>query len=279
MRAKPILLFLVLTFGLTWGVESYLIADGLSFQGVIDAGAMLKLVAIMWIPGLCAMAVHRFVERRSMKELGLRFGSWQGYLIALLLISLGYFMIYGLTWLLGLGKPDWDMSALLALNVGASPGELSIITLLGASILIGPIGNIIPALGEELGWRGFLLPRLMPLGKTRAYPLIGLIWGLWHVPLILAGFNYPGYPTLGILMMILGCTAFGALFNEMTLKYRSVLLAAFLHAALNAQGYGIWHYLFPNVNPVLGGDTGLTGFIVWSAMAVIAVRTFKAQPE
>lgn len=280
MRKRPVFLFLTLTFALTWTLEAFLIAGGLVFDGVIGTHNMLYLVLAMWIPGLCAAGVHCGLERRPLRDLGFRFGSWKAYLSTMLLIPLLYGVIYALTWLSGLGHPDWQLERLLSLQRMAPGQEMPVsmlfLSVLPASIVLGPFGNFLAALGEEIGWRGFLLPRLMPMGKLNAYALLGLVWGLWHAPLVWVGFNYPGYPFVGIVMMALGCTAFGTLFNEFTLKYRSVLLAAWMHAALNAQGYGIWHYLFPDVNPVLGGDTGLTGLIVWGGAALIAMRTLKA---
>jgi membrane protease YdiL (CAAX protease family) len=74
---------------------------------------------------------------------------------------------------------------------------------------MGPAVNGLFAFGEELGWRGYLLPKLMPLGKWKAYVLVGIIWGLWHGPLVLAGFNYPAFPVLGVLGMIGMTTTFG----------------------------------------------------------------------
>lgn len=280
MRTHPITLFLALTFALTWVFEIYLIRNGLTFREIMDMATTLKVMAAMWIPGLCALVVHGLVEQRPLRELGLRFGSWNAYALALALIPLAYCAIYGLTWLAGLGQPDWQLKQLA--DLGSEQYEvISTIYLsaLPASIFLSPFINFIPALGEELGWRGFLLPRLMRYGKLRAYLLLGLVWGLWHAPLIWVGFNYPDHPLLGMLMMVLGCTAFGALFNELTLKYRSVFLAAFLHAALNSQAYGIWYLLFPGVDPILGGDTGLTGLVVWSLLALAAVRIYRARAD
>src|SRR5205085_48045 len=58
-------------------------------------------------------------------------------------------------------------------------------------------------LGEEYGWRGYLLPRLLPLGEVRASALVGLLWAVWHLPLLLAGLNYPGRnPWLALLVEI-----------------------------------------------------------------------------
>ena len=140
------------------------------------------------------------------------------------------------------------------------------------SIIVGPTINGLFGFGEEFGWRGYLLPKLMPLGKVRAYILLGVIWGLWHAPLILVGFNYPGYPVLGIIAMMGFMTAVGIYLNEMTLRHRSSILAGSIHGALNGQGYGIWGILFPSVNPLLGGVTGLVGMAVWLAIGLWLAR-------
>ena len=103
----------------------------------------------------------------------------------------------------------------------------------------------------------------MPLGKWKAYLLVGVIWGLWHAPLVAIGFNYPGMPVLGIVMMVLLTTALGIFINEMTLHYQSAVLAGWIHGVFNSQAYGIWRMLlFAGTNPVLGGITGLVGIAV-----------------
>src|SRR5436305_814196 len=61
------------------------------------------------------------------------------------------------------------------------------------------------AFGEQWGWRGYLLPRLLPLGQWPALLLSGAIWGLWHAPVILLGYNYPQHPILGVLVMVGTC--------------------------------------------------------------------------
>jgi membrane protease YdiL (CAAX protease family) len=90
------------------------------------------------------------------------------------------------------------------------------------------------ALGEELGWRGFLLPNLMPLGQWKAILLSGVIWGIWHAPAIIQGLNYPGYPVLGIFMMIVLCVLLGTVLSWLTLNTKSPWAAALGHGALNA---------------------------------------------
>jgi membrane protease YdiL (CAAX protease family) len=77
------------------------------------------------------------------------------------------------------------------------------LAMLGQVLFAGITINTIAAFGEELGWRGFLLKELAPLGFWRASLVIGIIWGVWHWPLIAHGYNYPGHPIAGPLMMTL----------------------------------------------------------------------------
>jgi membrane protease YdiL (CAAX protease family) len=144
------------------------------------------------------------------------------------------------------------------------------------STLVAPFINSLFGLGEEIGWRGFLLPRLLPLGKPRAYVLLGVIWGLWHAPLVAVGFNYPGYPVLGIIWMCGLTTALGMYINELALRERSTLLAGWLHGLFNSQSYGIWRILFPAANPLLGGITGLVGIGVWLAIGLTEIWQHNA---
>lgn len=269
---RSVFCYLALTFTATFALEGWFIASGMNFQDdVMRSTPALWLMAVMWIPGISALIVTKFVEGAPLKKaLSLRLGSLGPYLLTILLAPMAFAAMYGLSWLAGLTAPDPDLSTLTAAT-GSEPLTTDTVfqVLLPISIVIGPFVNFAFGLGEELGWRGFLLPRLMVLGKGKAYALLGVLWGLWHAPLIWAGFNYPGYPLTGMIMMALLCYAFGLLLNEMTLHYRSVLLAAFIHGAVNAQGYGVWPWLFPDTDPMLGGGTGITGVAVWLAIGSI----------
>jgi len=87
----------------------------------------------------------------------------------------------------------------------------------------------------------------------------------------MAGFNYPGFPVLGVFAMIGMTTAFGIYINEMTLRYRSSILAAWIHGAFNGQFYGVWRILFSAVHPLWGGITGLVGILVWATVGMVVV--------
>ncbi|MUM76382.1 CPBP family intramembrane metalloprotease [Pseudodesulfovibrio sp. F-1] len=280
--AGPILWFLGLVFAATWGVQYFQIQDGLRFdadQFTHTPAAWLLLIT--WIPGLTALLITTVTEkgspRRVADRLLLRPGTAGPYFLTVLLVPLVYGVIHTVGWLAGFSQAD---PALAALNAFAdTPQDLTSLftVMLPASMLLGPLLQFVYALGEELGWRGFLLPRLMGLGKVPAYAILGVVWGLWHAPLILVGFNYPGHPISGVIMMCVVASALGVFINEMTLRSRSVVVAAFIHATVNAQVQGIWMWLFPETDPLLGGSFGLVAALIWLAAGLLCARAVARQ--
>jgi membrane protease YdiL (CAAX protease family) len=138
---------------------------------------------------------------------------------------------------------------------------------------LAPAFNCIFALGEELGWRRFLLERLLPLGQWRAIALSGTIWGVWHLPAIVQGLNYPGRPVLGVFMMIVFCLLLGAIFSWLYLQTRSPWTPTLAHASLNATA-GLPMFFLKDVNIVVGGTIasvigwiGLAGFVGWLVLS------------
>ena len=100
---------------------------------------------------------------------------------------------------LDLSFPAFKQAMAAAPGGSALPTGLIVAIQIAISFTLGPLINTLFALGEELGWRGFLLPSLLPLGQWRAILMSGLIWGVWHAPAILQGHNYPSQPVLGVL--------------------------------------------------------------------------------
>lgn len=270
-RGRSVAAFVVLTLGATWLLEFALIGGGMRFDDMSDLDApALWLLPVMMVPGAAAALTARFVEgvpfSRLRDELGLRLGTSTGpYFLTILLIPLMFAVIYGIS--TGLGLADYAPPS------GELDEDFLWKVALPLSMALGPFINLIFGLGEEIGWRGFLLPRLLPMGKGTAYLVLGVIWGLWHAPLVWAGFNYPGHPVTGIAMMCVLSVAFGFFLNEMALHYRSSILAGFIHAAFNAQGFGVWVWLFPEADPILAGPFGLVGAVCWLLLGLITVRS------
>ena len=138
---------------------------------------------------------------------------------------------------------------------------------LAFAVTLAPLINVLFALGEELGWRGFLLPKLMPLGQWKAILLSGAIWGFWHAPTtLLHGYNFPQHPYLGVLVMIVGCTLLGTILSWLYLNTRSPWVAALGHGAVNAAPGLALYFLKPGFDTALGGS--ILGLAGWSAMSI-----------
>ena len=106
--------------------------------------------------------------------------------------------------------------------------------------LLAPLANMIPAVGEEAGWRGYMMPRLKErLGLLNGRLLGGVIWGVWHWPLMLLvgyeyGTNYLGAPLLGLVVWCVVCFALNTLLDWLYEKTGCIWVPAIAHGALNA---------------------------------------------
>jgi membrane protease YdiL (CAAX protease family) len=195
-----------------------------------------------------------------------------GPTVLLFLSGAVYFLIFP-------GSFDPELTVLKGLVAASGKQGLTASSLLIVQaltvIIIGPVVNIIPTLGEELGWRGYLLPKLRVFLSDRAALIItGVIWGIWHLPIIVMGHNYGtgywGYPWLGILAMIIFCIVLGIVEGYMSIKLQSVIPAAMIHSTVNA-GAGLPVYLLKGSYNILLGPaiTGLIGGLPFIALAVI----------
>lgn len=246
---KRIIIFLGFVFVITYLVE-FLFIVPLAHSKNISDGVIATFIsaAVMMIPAL-SVFLTRIITKESFYNhyicFSLKDGSIKYYLLAwflpAVLIILGallYFLIFPYQF-------DWDMSYYMG-NVTKSGTVVTVealrttmISQLITGVILGPVMNCITCFGEEWGWRGYLLPKLMSSMPTGIAILIdGIIWGLWHLPLIIAGknygFNYNGYPYAGIAMMILFCVTIGTLFSYLTIKTKSCIPSVIGHGALNS---------------------------------------------
>lgn len=233
---------------ISWGIGFSAFVFG-SF-GVFSLSYVILGGGYMLIPGAIALA-FRWWEDEQSRSLGFSiFFSW-GLVVAwclpvvLCLVAL----------LLSVALPDTslvaDSSTLLSnieerLGMSLPPGANAekISSLPSTSILIGLIAiqafiagatiNAVFALGEELGWRGFLQRRLQTLGFWHASAVVGSVWGIWHLPLIVNGHNYPDHPVAGVAMMVLLCVLLSPLLAHVQQESGTVLAPAIFHGTFNA---------------------------------------------
>ena len=130
-----------------------------------------------------------------------------------------------------------------------------------SGLTMGATVNAIAAFGEEYGWRNYLVHALRGQKFWTAALFIGIVWGIWHFPLILMGHNYPNEPRWGVLLMVVFCVLMGVIELYFVLKTKSMIVAAIMHGTINALA-GIVIYFTLGGNDFLNGMVGLSGFIV-----------------
>merc|ERR1712232_1539273 len=111
-----------------------------------------------------------------------------------------------------------------------------LVSTLTNAMLFGPTLYSVLSLGEEAGWRGFLLRELAPLGFWQASLLVGLLSGLWRSTIVLAGLQYPDQPFLGIAFTIAVSVAASPLATLIQWKTHSTLASAIFRGVSNANG-------------------------------------------
>lgn len=290
---RAAVIFTALALALAWAV-----ALPLYFTGGLD-NPLTQLVAVgmMAAPAIAALIVVRFVDRPQSipRELGL----WPLRPARRLFVYLGLAVLIPVVIVLSalpigawLGVYPADVSEFSAFREAfeAQSGGLSLpipigvlVALQFVNVVIGGIVNTIPALGEELGWRGYLLPKLMPLGAVPAILVSGVTWGLWHAPLLLLGYNYPSAPGwLGVLMMCGTCILIGAIFGWLRLRSNSVWPPALAHGVFNAAASLslVFARAGEPIDTVHATVLGWTGWIVPLALVAILLvtRSFSGPP-
>lgn len=147
----------------------------------------------------------------------------------------------------------------------------SLLLLTGLNMVIGGLINVVATFGEELGWRGWLLPKLLPLGAWPAMLLTGALWGLWHAPIILLGYNYPSAPVVGVFLFTAFCMLWGVLHGWMRIATGSVWPAALMHGSLNASVGAVVFFHAAGYQPdnVWVGLIGLSGWILPTLLVVV----------
>ena len=247
MRDKKLLPYLLWSFALAWPVQA--LASYLALQGKTGA-FQLTMVVCMFMPLLAAV-----LTRIPLGDLGwkprLR-QNWKWLLAAWLLPALLMILGAGVYFLCFPGRFDLSGKAFLAQLEAAGPEALTqyqaqampvsffLLIQALAALTYAPFVNIFPSLGEEIGWRGVMLPRMKErFGRRKGLLLGGVIWGAWHWPvMLLAGYEYGlsywGFPVLGMLVFCLFTTALGIFLDLLYEKTGSIWYPALGHGAVNA---------------------------------------------
>jgi uncharacterized protein len=283
MNRKKILTFICLTFLISWTAAGLFYLSGLEWGNLI---ATAFAVLYMFFPLICTIIVQKFIYKQPvLKPYGVNKNINKWLLVAWGLPILLTFATIGVSLLLPGVSYSSEMVGLIDFGDAVSEEMMSQIPfspvvmfwlMLAQGIIAGPTINAVAAFGEELGWRGFLLKETASAGFWKSAIFIGLIWGIWHAPLILMGHNYPGFEVAGVFMMTLWCILLSPMFSYVTIKANNVIAAAILHGSLNAVA-GLSIMPLAGSKPLLTGVTGLAGFLVL-ALLNLAIFFF-GKPE
>jgi len=282
---KRIFIFVAIAIGLYIAAYLVIFLGGerfSNFRNVASSQASLLRAALMFTPMIAHIAT-RLITREGWSNTFLRpdfsHGRWRYYLAAWFLPIVAVLVGGAIYYLIFPGKFDPTMADARKLGLIGSDVQpwKFFITQLGKAILscLPPLnpGLFLCTFGEEFGWRDYLLQKLMPLGSRKAVLLVSAIWGIWHWPAILTGFNYGlgywGAPLVGPLLFVLVLIFPSAFYAWVTLRSGSVWPAVLAHSADNTSNSLMWFFLRGEANQLIGpGIQGIVGSLGWFVIAL-----------
>lgn len=225
----------------------------------------------MYTPTLAAVLMLLVVTREGYTKAGWRtlglhrsgFRTW-GFALVAPLVAVG--AAYVISWIAGVASP-------------AMPGGFTPFTFL-LELVASLVISTAFSLGEEIGFRGYLLPRLTHLGTTRALVLGGLMFGLWHFPLMLLT---PVYPILGSWLVVgpivlATLTAAGVFYGFLQLTGGSVWPATLAHGAVNT-AFKMFGLITVTASPLaleyLAGERGVLTLIITALGAAWLINRLR----
>jgi membrane protease YdiL (CAAX protease family) len=272
--------------GLKWYVVivfvlSFIIAGIIYFGGGLASPYVLLVYLFMYTPLISAVVVRGFITREGFRNTGLGIGKKKYYLAAWFVPFIIVILTLLVSAALGLGMFNFDPSLLppavqpMLEAFGNMPlQDLMYLFLFINTISAVTIGMLV-TIGEEYGWRSYLIQKLMPFGKTKALVCMGIIWGLWHASFIAMGFNYGlGYalfPLPGIVMMCIFTTLLGIIFAWLRYASGSIWPCAMAHATINntASAFALFYF----ASPFIGYVMGFMGFIFMGITILVLYKT------
>jgi membrane protease YdiL (CAAX protease family) len=266
-------LFLILTFAISFSTAGMYKLLGGPGPGAI--GFVILGTIYMFIPTISVLIVKKLIHKEKIKtDLLISFkinkwffGAWL-FMPVIIFLTIGVSLIFPdvtfnpeMTGFLNRLKnvlPPEQIEQMQQ-SLETLPVNLIWLTLI-QGLIAGITVNALASFGEELGWRGFLLNAFKEMKFFKATLFIGIIWGIWHAPLILMGHNYPQHPQTGVFMMIILCVLLTTILLYITIKSRSVIAASIMHGTMNAIA-GISIMAINGGNDLTAGITGLAGFL------------------
>lgn len=208
------------------------------FEALLILGNDSWVPLLMWTPAFASF-MARLVLREGIGDVSFRIGGGRGWKAIFFAIAFPVVIgtiAYGIGWTTGVIRfnPQPMRWAAPFLSDVTSPLIVMAVNIVMAATVV-TIYGMFTAAGEEIGWRGYMLTRLIDGGVPRPVLVSGLIWGLWHVPLIMGGVYLAGpAPIVAASLWVTTATAFSFIFARLRLETGSVWPPIVLHAAWNS---------------------------------------------
>ncbi|OGW75705.1 MAG: hypothetical protein A2Z72_03280 [Omnitrophica bacterium RBG_13_46_9] len=257
---KKIVIYIILTFLLS-SIGYYLIIH----SKALGISPFIVMFYLMWCPGLSGI-ITSLVYEKNLSGIGLKPGRPQWLVLGYFLPICYATLAYGIIWLFGLGgiNPDYRFNAFKV-------------------IFLGTLFNVAFATGEEIGWRGFLVPNLYKLTTfTKTCLITGIIWSVWHFPLIISGIYLAKMPVgPQLLLLVVTVTAMTFPISWLRLNSGSVWPAALLHASHNLY---IQRFFDPittetgSISKYMTGESGIVMMAIFIGLALIFCGLRKKLP-
>jgi membrane protease YdiL (CAAX protease family) len=231
------------------------------------------VLALMWTPTLASI-VARFLLKEGAGDISFRFGGRTGLRMTLIAwfypLAVGA-LAYGLAWASGLAAfKSPTVPGLPAVNAPLAAFS----TLVAIRLTIGVPIAAIAAAGEEFGWRGYMLTRLIEAGVPNPLLLSGAVWASWHLPLILGGVYASGlYPAASAGLFFITIPAQALLLARVRLTSGSIWPAIVGHSAWNATIQGVFDFsTAPDPTALWVGESGVLVAVASVVLAWVLVR-------
>ena len=240
----------------------------------------ILILVLMWVPGATAI----FISKKYFKKqniLGLRKSKFR-YIAASILIPAAYLLIsYGICWIC-LRDSYSGIDVLTGPIKQAYGTDLPDFIILIIIIVIGFIFSCASAAGEEIGWRGFMYPAMENVwDRKRALLISGIIWALWHMPLIISGL-YQSKTALwyGLIMFTIEIVGISIILSWLRTVSNSIWPAVFLHAAHNIFDQAVFQIITSHkYSAYFAGEQGFVTIIIVVLIALTGIILWKRKEQ
>lgn len=285
---KKVRLYILIAFGFCWTIALLMELTHVKYGSTTS----FIIIGGLYMPGpaLATFIIQKYVYKEGFRQYGWAFDkrNYKWFLkvilifLAIIFLTLAVIGLFGNTHIISqFGQLDFSQEnfnfqfkellkgkiAIDKIKLPNIPSWLFFILSIAQGIIAGLTINLPFMFGEEFGWRGLMLKETQPLGFLKSNVFIGVIWGLWHLPIILMGHNYPNHPYLGVIMMCLMTTALSPIFAYVRFKTESILGACMLHGMINATA-ALFALCVANANELYSSIAGWAGVIACSIITI-----------